>query len=187
MITCICRISYPALFEPKENPSGAMKYSCSLLIPKTDTEGVKAFRAMIEKAKQTGKEKLWKGKIPKFRYEPMRDGDEELESGEKTGKEYEGHYFVNCSSNDPPGVVGKDAKPLFDQTAIFAGCYVRGDINPFPYDNSGNKGIGWGLNNIMFIREGERLDGRQKAEDAFADYKDDDAFDSPEGEDKDLM
>lgn len=189
MITCVCRISYPALFEPKENPSGALKYSCSLLIPKSDKAGVEAIRQAIEKAKALGKEKLWKGKIPKFRYEPLRDGDEELASGEKEGKEYEGHYFVNCSSNDPPGVVGPNAKPLMDQGQIYAGCYVRADINPFPYDNSGNRGVGWGLNNIMLVREGDRLDGRQKAEDAFSSFaeEDDTAFSSPEGEDTELM
>lgn len=189
MITCICRISFPALFEPKENPSGALKYSCSLLIPKTDVAGVEEFRKAIAKATNLGKEKFWKGKVPKFRYEPLRDGDEELASGEKEGKEYAGHYFVNCSSNDPPGVVGRDAKPLMNQKDIYAGCYVRADINPFPYSNSGNNGIGWGLNNIMLVRDGERLDGRQKAEDAFASFatEDTEAFTVPEGEETELM
>lgn len=191
MITCICRISYPVLFEPKPNPSGVLKYSCSLLIPKTDKAGVAQFNEAIEKAKLLGKEKLWKGKIPHFRYKPLRDGDEELESGEKEGKEYTGMYFINCSSNDPPGVVGSNAKPLMDQGEIFAGCYVRADVNPFPYDNSGNKGVGWGLNNIMLIKQGERLDGRQRAEDAFANYAsepDADAFDQAvQGASDDLM
>jgi hypothetical protein len=192
MITCICRISYPVLFEPKPNPSGAMKYSCSLLIPKTDTVGIKAFLEAIEKAKLVGKEKLWKGKIPHFRYMPLRDGDAELESGEKEGKEYTGMHFINCSSNDPPGVVGSDAKPLMDQADIFAGCYVRADVNPFPYDNSGNRGVGWGLNNIMLTKPGDRLDGRQRAEDAFGSYaaaegSDEDAFDGVGGAGDDLM
>ena len=190
MITCICRISYPVLFEPKANPSGALKYSASILIPKTDKAGVKAFLDAIEKAKLVGKEKMWKGKIPPFRYLPLRDGDAELESGEKEGKEYKGMYFINAASNDPPGVVGSDAKPLMDQGDIFAGCYVRADVNPFPYDNSGNRGVGWGLNNVMLTKQGDRLDGRQKAEDAFATYAaaehDADVFESV-GNDDDLM
>jgi hypothetical protein len=164
------RLSYPALFEAKENPSGALKFSCSLLIPKTDKEGVKALEAAIQGAIEKGKEKLWKGKLPKFRYSPLRDGDEELATGEKEGKEYEGMMFLNCSSDNPPGVVGPNAKPLMSRDDIFAGCWVRADINPFPYSNSGNHGVGWGLNNIMLVKEDERLDGRQKAEDAFAGY-----------------
>ena len=164
------RISYPALFEPKENLSGVMKFSCSLLIPKTDKKGVEELRAEVAKAIARGKEKVWGGAVPKFRYEPIRDGDEELATGEKKGAEYKGMYFVNCSSDNPPGVVGPDAKPLMDQRDIFAGCWVRADINPFPYKKGVNNGIGWGLNNIMLSREDERLDGRQKAEDAFAEY-----------------
>ncbi len=170
MITSECIISYPALFEPKENQSGVLKYSCSLLIDKKNKAGVDAINAAIEKAKQKGKETKWNNKIPPFRYDPIRDGDAELASGEKTDKIYEGKFFVNCSSDDAPGVVGPDAKPLMDQGSLYAGCIVRADINPFPYKNSGNCGIGWGLNNMMLVRDGNRLDGKQNAEDAFSAF-----------------
>lgn len=174
MITGEATISYPALFEAKANPSGAMKYSCSLLFDKSNEKAIKELEAAIDKAIERGKEKLWKGKVPKFRYEPLRDGDAELASGEKTDPSYKGRVFINCSSDDPPGVVGPDAKKLFDQTKLYAGCVVRADINPFPYSNSGNNGIGWGLNNIMLVRDGQRLDGKLNAEDAFGAFADSD-------------
>lgn len=188
MITPVMRISYPALFEPKANPSGVMKYSCSLLISKDDKAGVQQLQDAIQKAIQKGKETLWSGKVPNFRYQPLRDGDAELASGEKTGAEYKNSYFLNCSSNEAPGVVqatGSGPKPLLDTSAIFAGCYVRADINPFPYKNSGNSGIGWGLNNILLLKEGERLDGRMRATDAFANY--DVPTDDTTDEQSDLM
>jgi len=147
-----------------------MKYSCSLLIPKSDTAGVAEIEKAIQTAVEKGKSDLWKGKVPKFRYSPLRDGDEELKSGEKTDRSYEGHYFLNCSSNDAPGLVDRKAKPAFDDDLIYAGCYVRADINAFPYSNGGNNGVGWGLNNVMFWADGERLDGRQRAEDAFGGF-----------------
>jgi len=169
MITSEVIISYPAIFEPKPNPSGAMKYSCSILIDKKDKKGVKALNDAIDLAVQKGIENIpkWQKKKPFFTYQPLRDGDEELETGKKTDPAYEGKMFLNCSSNDAPGVVGPDAKPLMDQNLLYAGCIVRLDINPFPYHNSGNNGCGWGLNNVMLVREGERLDGRQNAESAF--------------------
>lgn len=170
MITGLMIISYPHIYEPAENPSGKMKYSCSLLIDKGDKKTIEALQAAINKAISRGKDKLWDGKLPKFRYEPLRDGDQELADGEKTDAIYKNKLFLNCSSDSAPGVVGPDAKPLMDQTKLYAGCIVRADINPFPYSNSGNKGIGWGLNNIMLVNDGERLDGRQNAEDAFADH-----------------
>lgn len=176
MITSVARISYPHIFEAAENQSGVMKFSCSLLIPKTDIVGITLINRAIDKAIEQGKEKIWKGKVPKFRYEPFRDGDAELASGEKTDAVYKGMMFLNCSSNNAPGVVGADTKPLMNQGDLYAGCYVRADINPFPYSHSGNHGIGWGLNNVMLIRAGERLDGRTNAEDAFA------AFTAPESD-----
>ncbi len=170
MITPLMRISYPALFEAKVNPSGVLKFSCSLLISKTDVKGVEVLEAAIAKAIAIGKEKIWKGRVPNFRFAPLRDGDAELASGEKVDPIYAGIYFLNCSSNEAPGVVGPTAELLLDRSAIFAGCWVRADINPFPYSNSGNNGVGWGLNHVMLVREDTRLDGRVKAEDAFSAF-----------------
>ena len=173
MITPVMRLSFPALFEPKANPSGKLKYGCSLLISKDDVAGVKQLQDAITKAIQKGKDTLWANKIPTFRYQPLRDGDAELESGEKTDPVYKNTFFLNCSADTAPGVVmatGAGPKPILDISAIFAGCWVRGDINAFPYKNSGNCGVGWGLNNILLIKEGERLDGRMRATDAFANY-----------------
>lgn len=170
MITCECIISYPTIFEPKPNQSGVLKYSASFLIDKKEKKAIKELEAAIEKAKAVGKDAKWGGKIPHFTYKPMRDGDEELSTGQKDDPIYKGKYFINASADEAPGVVGPDGKPLMDQSALYAGCIVRGDINPFPYKNSGNCGIGWGLNNVMLVRDGERLDGRKKAEDAFAAF-----------------
>ncbi len=182
MITSEVIISYPAIFEPKENPGGAMKYSCSILIDKDDKKGVADFKEAIEKAIERGRGMIpaWKSKVPKFRYPALRDGDEELEEGIKSDKIYTNKFFINCSSNEAPGVVGPDAKPLMDQDMLYAGCIVRLDVNPFPYSNSGNNGIGWGLNNVMVIKDGPRLDGRAVATDAFAGFAVDDS-------DNDLM
>ena len=50
MITNECIISYPALFEPKVNPSGALKYSCSLLFDKEDTDSIAALTKAVDAA-----------------------------------------------------------------------------------------------------------------------------------------
>ena len=170
MITGKVLLSYPNLFEAKPNPSGVLKFSASFLIDKTDKATIDEVNKHVDKAKEKGKTNLWANKLPTFRYEPMRDGDAELASGIKTDPIYEGKFFINASADTAPGVVGPDAKPLMDRNQIYAGCIVRADINPFPYKNSGNCGIGWGLNNIMLVSDGERLDGRQNAEDAFGSF-----------------
>lgn len=172
MITSKGVITFPALFEPKPNPSGMLKFSCSFLIDKTDKDCIAKLQAEIAKAITKGKEKLWSGKLPKFNYQPLRDGDAELKSGDKEGKEYEGRMFLNCAANvdSPPGVVDNRAQPLLDKSAIYSGCIVRIDIKAFPYKNSGNCGVGWWLNNVMLVSDGPRLDGKMHAMDAFAQY-----------------
>lgn len=165
------RVSFVHVVEPAPNLSGDLKYSCQVHIDKNDKENLKRAEVGIEKAIAKGMSSMWGGKKPKFRYEPLRDGDAELASGDLTDKCYENIFFFNASM-DPkygkPGVVDENLHPVMDANKIYSGCYVNIDVNPYPYDNSGNKGIGWGLANIMFVEDGDRLDGRQSAQDAFA-------------------
>jgi len=184
MITNVHTINYPNLFRPKETQSGELKYSCSLLIDKTDKEGVAMIKAEIDRAIEKGKELYWKGRVPKFRTEPLRDGDEELETGGRVGSEYKGRYFLNCSAKEdyPPGIVGRDGKLLKDQSAIYSGCQVRLDIGAVPFQVVGSNGISWRLYNVMLVGDGKRLDGRMDAVDAFAAY----AVDETSGDDDDL-
>lgn len=187
MITPEARFSYLTVFEAKPNPSGVMKFSVAILIPKTDVEGMKGIQAAINAAVQKGLDlnKFTKGHVSGLRF-PVRDGDAEYDSGDR-GPEYQGHWFMNASSSNKPGVVKAQADsppvPIFDPDEFYSGCYGRADVNFFPYNQAGNRGIGCGLNNIMMIREGERLDGRMKAEDAFADYTNEDTMpDEPKGD-----
>jgi len=174
MITTLVRFSYLNAFEAKANPSGKLKFSASILIPKEDKAGVKAIQAAINTAVQKGLDnnKFTKGQVSGLRL-PLRDGDAEFDSGTR-GAEYQGCFFLNSASDNKPGVVkaqaGGPPVPIFDPDEFFSGCYGRADINFFPYNQAGNRGVGVGLNNLMLVMEGERLDGRQKAEDAFKDY-----------------
>ena len=174
MITPLVRFSYLNAFEPKANPSGDLKFSASILIPKEDKAGIKAVQTAINEAVQKGLDsnKFTKAQVSGLRL-PLRDGDQEFDSGNR-GAEYQGCFFLNSSSVNKPGVVkaqaGGPPVPIFDPDEFFSGCYGRADINFFPYNQAGNRGIGVGLNNLMLVMEGERLDGRQKAEDAFANY-----------------
>ena len=174
MITTLVRFSYLNAFEAKANPSGDLKFSASILVPKEDKAGIKAIQNAINMAIQKGLDtnKFTKAQISGLRL-PLRDGDEEFDNGTR-GAEYQGCFFLNSSSNNKPGVVkaqaGGPPVPIFDPDEFFSGCYGRADINFFPYNQAGNRGIGVGLNNLMLVKEGERLDGRQKAEDAFKDY-----------------
>jgi hypothetical protein len=96
----------------------------------------------------------------------LRNGDEEVATGERLGH-YKGHMFFNCNNKEQPGIVGPDTAPLMDQAQLYSGCFCNVDVNFYPFNNE-SKGVGAGLNNIMLVRAGDRLDGRQDAATAFA-------------------
>lgn len=168
MITPEVRLTYVTVDEPKANLSGALKYSVGMLIPKTNTEMIGWFKGAIKNAIDKG---IQKGKFNKAGSEsakfknPFRDGDayyEEATTEEQKAARisYRGHYFVNATSDNKPGLVDRFAKPLMQQGEVYSGCYALVDCNFYPFNAAGSIGIGCGLNNIMKKRDGERLDGR---------------------------
>jgi hypothetical protein len=164
VVTGKCRLSYAHLFEPTSMEDGGQKfYSCALLIPKSDKATVKKINAAVEAAKEQGKTSKFGGKLPGNLKLPLRDGDEERPDDET----YKGNYFINVKCKQKPGLVDKDLNPILDPADLYSGCYVRASINLYPFNTSGNKGVGAGLNNIQKLADGEALGGRSRAEDDF--------------------
>ena len=170
VITGKCRASFVHLFEPHATNGSEPKYSVSLIIPKSDVETIGKIKAAVEEAKQNGVSK-WGGKIPPNLKLPLRDGDEERPDDPA----YADSYFINCNSNERPGIVDRKRVPI---TVIYSGCYVRASVNFYAFNTNGNRGIGAGLGNVQFWEDGEPLNGRVRAEDEFdaLDVEDDDDF-----------
>jgi hypothetical protein len=168
------RFSFAHVFERFASEEGKeQKYSVCVLIPKTDTDTIAVINECIEAAKQKGPKKGWPGgKIPAKCASPLRDGDEEWED---KGEAYKGMWFFNCSSKNPVGVRvlenGKVVEAL-DKEDFYSGCWGAVSVGFFAYDNSGNKGVGVGLNNVIKTRDDERLAGGTSADEDFADMDD---------------
>lgn len=168
VVTGKTRLSYANLFQPRAGMDGQdPKYSLCVLIPKTDTATVDKVKAAIEAAKQAG-QSVWGGKIPPGVKIPLRDGDTERDA-----PEYKGHYFINASSKQRPNVVDAAVNPILDANEVYSGCYGRVSLNFYAYNQSGNKGIGAGLNNVQKVADGEPLSGRSRAEDDFSAVEED--------------
>ena len=163
------RASFVHVFEPQSINGSEPKYSCSLIIPKTDTATLSQINAAIEEAKQNGIPK-WGGKIPPNLKLPMRDGDIDRPDDPA----YENSYFINATSQEAPGIVDRKRVKITDPLAIYSGCYIRALVNFYPFNANGNRGIACGLQCIQFWHDGEPLNGRIRAEDAFDDLDDDD-------------
>jgi hypothetical protein len=152
-VTDQVRFSFVHVFEPAETLNGSMKYSASILIPKSDKKGVDAFNKALEQTKQANVN-YFGGNIPKNLKGGLRDGD-----AEKDDPIYAGHYFFNANSNEKPGIFDADKNEIFDKGEFYSGCYGRASITMYPYDVSGTKGIAFGLNAVMKTEDGERLGG----------------------------
>lgn len=147
------------------------KYGCAVLLPKGSPQE-KQVNEALAKAKAAG---LANGKFTEAHTKSaafkkcLRDGDAEIET-EGRPAHYKGMSFFNCTNTNKPGIVGPDLNPIMDKDLLYSGCYCNVDVNVAPFYNveHNSRGIGAYLNNIMLVREGERLDGRQAAEEAFA-------------------
>lgn len=181
MIIGLIRFTYSNVWEPKPDQMGRLKYSTGILIRKDDKNLIEAIKAEVEKAVTKGiatnKFTAQQAKLPKFK-RALRDGDEYYNEQPGPDREaYRGHFFLNASNTNPVGVADRFGRPMFDQSEFYSGCYGYADINFFPFSHQGNLGVGVGLNNVMKKMDGDRLDGRQSAAQAFANVADD-----PDGE-----
>lgn len=175
VITDEVRLSFVHVWEPTSMQDGApKKYSAALLIPKSNKALVKQINAAIENAKLEGVTK-WGGKVPPVLKLPLRDGDLEKPDDEN----YKGMYWLNATSAQQPGVIDRSKNELLDKTKLYSGCYAMVDINFYAFNSNGNRGIACGLNNIMVLRDGPALAGKESAKSAFA------KIDVPEYDDAD--
>jgi hypothetical protein len=160
VVTPEATLSFPALFSPKAFSEGdTPKYECELIF-KDGTD----LSAMKKAAEHVAREH-WGADIPKSLRSPFRDG-----STDREGKpEYEGATFMRAWSKSKPSVVmGPNHEPVLDESDVYSGCIVRVSVTAFAYDNKGNKGVSFYLNNVWKLRDGAPLASRVSAEDDFA-------------------
>ena len=135
------RLSYVHLFKPYAAEKGQEeKYSCTILVPKTDVQTKMKLDAAINAAIEKGN--------------GVRPSD-----GQEFGPECKGHWVFTASAkiDYQPGIVDVRAQPILNQSEIYSGIYARVSVNFFPYAVSGKKGIGCGLGNVQKLMDGEPL------------------------------
>ena len=172
VITPEAVLSYPAMFEPKAGPQGGEPfYSAAFVFPEgTDLSDLKKEALAVAQEKWGAKtvELIKSGKVKL----PFRTDVED--------KGYqEGSVFFNAKSKTAPGIVskyaGSDGKPakITNPDEIYAGVKARASVRFYAYDTNGNRGVAVALGNVQKTGEGQRLDGRMKAEDEFTAEKGD--------------
>jgi hypothetical protein len=173
VVTGKVRLSYANLFVPRapnDNPTGPLKYSTTILIPKTDKKTLADIKAAQEFAIAT----KWPKRPAKLQT-TLHDGDGVREkNGEPYSDECKGHWVMSVSSKLKPAVVGANLQPVMDAGDVKSGDYARVSINAYCYENSGNRGVSFGLNNVQKLETGEALStGQTRAQDDFTAVEED--------------
>lgn len=146
-----CKMAWPALFKPaklKGQSDDQAKYQVTCLIPK-DADIAVLKTAAAEAAADKFKAK---GGIRS----PFRKTDEN-EKLAAAGLADDFPYYITARSKDRPGVVGPNGKTVEDPEQVYSGRWARISCQAFAYDQSGNKGVSFGLQNVQLLDQDEPL------------------------------
>jgi hypothetical protein len=162
--TGIVRLVYPSLAEPRPDDAEihAGKYTCMVLIPKSDEDTYNKLKAAAEHAAT----EKFKRVLPNLRM-PIKDGDEKFDKdGEPIGW-YADHWYLNLSAKLQPKMIDpiKRGMTRDEVETIKGGDWVRVRIAFAGYDSAGNKGVGSYVNVVQFIHAGDALGGGDNLDD----------------------
>lgn len=171
-ITPEFRAAFVGVFRataPKENPNGAKKYSIrAVFMPGADISALKkeAQAAALEK---------WGNAVPKTMRSPFRF-NEELDNPIPGVPDDAVVMTFSANENRRPGVVDANLNDIIDESECYSGAWYRAQVRAYAYDQAGNKGVSFGLENLQKLRDDDPLGGgRVPASKAF------EAFGAPAG------
>ena len=137
------------------------KYSIRACFPPTAK-----LDALKKEAEAAAKEK-WGDKIPKTLRSPFRLNEELENSIVGIGDDW---IIMSFSANEDrrPGIVDAKLQDIIDDSDVYSGAWYRAQVRAFAYENAGNKGVSFGLQNVQKLRDDDPLgSGRIPASKAF--------------------
>jgi hypothetical protein len=175
--TPVGTLSYPTFYAPRERAkgNGEKVYSGVLLFTEQTMKG-EAYKSMVKAVEELARSSFPKLLLGKSVRSPFRRCDEK---GEDNPFPPEYVTFINAWSKSKPGVVDNARNDILDSNDVWPGQMARFAISPFAYDQQGNKGVSFGLENVQIVKSAglKRLDGRKAAADRFDDDEIDEFMD----------
>lgn len=187
IITPVFRLSFPHMFAAwkgeNANAEAKAKYGgMAIFTPaEMDIKDKGLWSGMIGLANEASNKMFGKPlkELPPNFKKPFHRGDEKAEYG-MTDKQ----IFTNLTSHVRPEIRMPDGVTKLPDFCkkngktvdeiIFAGIYCRASVNAFAYNKGGGKGVAFGLNGLLYVKSGERLDNRALTDEEFEDYIDPD-------------
>jgi hypothetical protein len=172
ILTPAALLSFPHLFKPRApTPGAAERYSCILVFDEK-AQATEAFKAMKAAVATCIDEKWGAGKskdaafVKGLKHLPFRDAGEKEYEGFDPGK-----VFISPwrRGDERPGVIDLNGNEILAPGDVFAGQLARASVRAFAFDNSGNRGVSFGLEHVQILKaDMPRLDGRKSAAQTFA-------------------
>lgn len=167
LLTPAGRVSFAYVYEKSDMSD---KFEVTLIWPEgTD---LSVLEAEVDRVAN----EYFKGKIPKNFKHPIRDCEEKED---KEGYDQGGRFARFWRATKPRVVYKKKAEDGTlvdipeDSGDFYSGCWGIVSFNCFGYDTNGNKGVSFGLQNVIKIKDDTSFSGtRSDAEDDFADIDD---------------
>ena len=165
--------------------------STGILIPKKDKKTIGDIKKAIDAAcRKKGIKNI--GKTTKKFWYPLIDSEQAIADGEFEPDDpsiYKGMYFLRAKAYSLPGLVDANNELIEDiddrKDMCVSGYYFRFSITFKGFDNE-STGAWCQLNNVMFLEEGERLDGGARADKDFEEYSEyDDEYDDEDDDEDD--
>lgn len=168
-------LSFPRVFSPRPRAQGGEPvFQVNLLLDKT-AQSTPEFAALRRAVADQIDATFGQGKhndrefVASLRLPFRRCAEKKFK-----GYDIEGGVYIAPWSKQRPGVVDAHRREITVPEDVWAGQLARATVAPFAYNNSGNRGVSFALNNLQICRtDTERLDGRIAAEDDFDEYGDD--------------
>jgi hypothetical protein len=159
------RLSYAnGLFKPRAVKEGDPKrYTVSLLFPVGADLSIlygMANKAAVDKFGDPSKHKL---KSPFLKQDDVPDPGY-----------MDGGVYLRCGApeENQPQVIDLQGRRLLSETDCYSGAWAIATIRAFAYDAKLNKGVSFGVQNILKIADDDRFSGRSSADEDFADVLD---------------
>ena len=151
-------------------PGGKPRYSAILLFNKIGT-GSEAYQNLRRACVVAITEKWGAAKAsdPNFTRTlrlPFRNAADKSYEGFEEGEIYIAPW--KDGEQDRPQIINLRGEEILSQGEVWSGQLARASVRAFAYEQSGNRGVNFGLEHIQIVKSDmPRLDGRRTASEAF--------------------
>lgn len=165
--------SYPCLAEKGTDPSGREAYSISIRLPAND----KAAIAKLKEVMSNAAVNEWGAKYKDLKKSGVTH---HVVDGDPEDPVYAGTQRFSAKSQKRQPVCGYfNADKVFVavpqdeiEDYFYPGAIIRASVTAYATEAGGRKTIAFALNNVLFVRHGERIGGGSNPNDDFADFAD---------------